>query len=80
MRATVEITSKLFPDAFEHTPPGKHYAIVRENLLKSLKRLGRESVLQWAIERVQNSEYVDEVLVVTSIERSNLRFIGYAPT
>ena len=39
---------------------------------KILTDLYGKPVLQWVIERVQKSKHVDEVLVVTSIERDNL--------
>jgi spore coat polysaccharide biosynthesis protein SpsF len=39
---------------------------------KVLTDICGKPVLQWVIERVQRSKYVDEVFVVTSIERENL--------
>lgn len=39
---------------------------------KVLKDLFGKPVLQWMIERVQRSKLVDEVMVVTSIEKDNL--------
>lgn len=38
---------------------------------KVLMNLGGKPVLQWVVERVKKSGYVDEVLVATSIERNN---------
>lgn len=42
---------------------------------KVLKDLSGKPDLQWVIERVQRSKYIDEVMVVTSIERNNLPLI-----
>lgn len=39
---------------------------------KVLKDLSGKTVLQWVIERVQRSRYLDEVMVVTSLEKNNL--------
>lgn len=39
---------------------------------KVLKSLCGKPVLQWMIERVQKSKFVDEAIVVTSIQKSNL--------
>lgn len=43
---------------------------------KVLKDLCGRPQLQWVIERVQRSKYVDEVLVVTSIEKANLPILS----
>lgn len=42
---------------------------------KVLKDLSGKTDLQWVIERVQRSKHIDEVMVVTSIEKSNLPLI-----
>ena len=39
---------------------------------KILMNIGGKTVLQWVIERVQRSKYIDEVIVVTSIDKNNL--------
>ena len=39
---------------------------------KILMEIGGKPVLQWVIERVQRSKYVDEVIVVTSVDKQNL--------
>lgn len=39
---------------------------------KILMDIGGKPVLQWVIERVQRSKYIDEVIVVTSIDKNNL--------
>lgn len=42
---------------------------------KVLKDLSGKTDLQWVIERVQRSTYMDEVMVVTSIEKNNLPLV-----
>lgn len=42
---------------------------------KVLKDLCGKPALQWMIERVKKSKYIDEVMVVTSIEKSNLKIL-----
>lgn len=42
---------------------------------KVLKDLSGKTDLQWVIERVKRSRHIDEVMVVTSIERNNLPLI-----
>lgn len=42
---------------------------------KVLKNLCGKPVLQWVIERVKKSKYLDEVIVATSIENNNLPLI-----
>lgn len=42
---------------------------------KVLKDIAGKTVLQWVIERVQRSRLIDEVMVVTSIEKNNLPLI-----
>ncbi len=42
---------------------------------KVLKELSGKTDLQWVIERVQRSRHIDEVMVITSIERNNLPLI-----
>lgn len=39
---------------------------------KILMNVGGKPVLQWVIERVQRSKYIDEAIVVTSIDKNNL--------
>lgn len=43
---------------------------------KVLKNLCGKPALQWMIERVQQSRYLEEVMVVTSIERENLPILA----
>lgn len=43
---------------------------------KVLKNLCGKPALQWMIERVQRSELVDEVMVITSIKKENLPIIA----
>jgi spore coat polysaccharide biosynthesis protein SpsF len=42
---------------------------------KVLMDLEGKPALQWTIERVSQSKYVDEVMVVTSIEKANLQIV-----
>lgn len=42
---------------------------------KVLKDLSGKTDLQWVIERVQRSRHIDEVMVITSIEKNNLSLI-----
>mgnify|MGYP002509972589 CR=1 FL=1 len=42
---------------------------------KVLKDLSGKTDLQWVIERVQRSRHIDEVMVITSIEKNNLPLI-----
>ena len=42
---------------------------------KVMKDMAGKTDLQWVIERVQRSRHVDEVMVVTSIEKNNLPLI-----
>lgn len=42
---------------------------------KVLKDIAGKSDLQWVIERVKRSKYINEVMVVTSIEKNNLPLI-----
>ena len=42
---------------------------------KVLKDLSGKTDLQWVIERVQRSKSMDEVMVVTSMEKNNLPLI-----
>lgn len=42
---------------------------------KVLKKFSGKTDLQWVIERVQRSRYIDEVMVITSIEKNNLPLI-----
>ncbi|GFI42460.1 3-deoxy-manno-octulosonate cytidylyltransferase [Lachnospiraceae bacterium] len=42
---------------------------------KVLKDIAGKTALQWVIERVRRSRHIDEVMVVTSIEKNNLELI-----
>lgn len=42
---------------------------------KVLKEISGKTDLQWVIERVNRSKHVDEVMVITSIEKNNLSLI-----
>ncbi|MCM1258676.1 MAG: glycosyltransferase family protein [Roseburia sp.] len=43
---------------------------------KVLKKFVGKSDIEWVVERVKRSRYVDEVIVITSIEKSNLPLIA----
>lgn len=43
---------------------------------KVMKKLSGKTDLEWVIERVKRSSLVDEVMVITSIEKENLPLIG----
>ena len=42
---------------------------------KVLKKFGEKTDLQWVVERVNRSSLIDEVMVITSIEKNNLPLI-----
>ena len=43
---------------------------------KVLKKFVGKSNIEWVVERVKRSRYVDEIIVITSIEKSNLPLIA----
>lgn len=42
---------------------------------KVLKNIAGKTDLQWVLERVKRSKKIDEVMVITSIEKNNLPLI-----
>lgn len=62
----VEITSKLSPDVFENVPPDEYYAIMRENLLHSLKRLGVDYLDNYLL---HNPAHVFDKAIISVLNR-----------
>lgn len=66
MRENVEITSKLSPDVFKNALPDEYYAIMRENLLRSLKKLGVNYLDNYLL---HNSAHVFDKAIISTLNR-----------